>query len=191
MSRAYGAGSFLGSPYQKVEYLIGRENGTTRAGLVSSPAGFHGTWVHPNPGQPVELNVICVGAGGGMASSNNGGNGTDGTKTIFGVLTANGGGGALTTAGGSGSLSGGYSNSNFSEMSIGMPFGFGTSVIITSNSSVTTYHGGTGYVVTSASYTVTGNIDYIIGRGGRCGMTGSGGNDSPDGGIILQYNSTN
>ena len=90
MSQSRTAGAFLGSPYQKVEYLIGRENGSTKVGLTSSVAGYHGTWVHPSPGTALELNVIVIGSAGG-ASVDSFGDGADGTKTIFGLLTANAG----------------------------------------------------------------------------------------------------
>ena len=182
------AGAFLGSPYQKVEYLIGRENGTTKVGLVSSVAGFHGTWVHPNPGQALELNVIAVGGGGGCS---NGTPADDGTSTIFGSVTANGGTGGN---GSTGRVPGQYEGREISAGSGSSAVQLDNSIlwfggVYGSDSSGSLRTGGTGFISLTSSLTVTGNVDYIIGQGGL-GTANRGGNGS-EGGIILQYNAIN
>ena len=211
MGQSRTAGAFLGSPYQKVEYLIGQENGSTKVGLTSSVAGYHGTWVHPNPGVALELNIMCVGAGGGgggaYSTSGTATSGANGTRTIFGAITAfNGWAGENGTAllagrhgtgligsgtGRSGSTAGYIADSSpkiFSTFgSAGMGGQGGTSGGC----------GGSGYIALTGSLTVTGNVDYIIGAGGAGGDK-SGGNPSligdgdvgQPGVIILQYNST-
>ena len=200
--------NFSSSPYQTVEYLIGRENGTTKVGLVSSVAGFHGTWVHPNPGQPLKLNVLCVGAGGagggGYRTSGTATSGTNGTRTIFGVITAFAGdGGGPSAVGGTGLPGNGLIRSIDTQSRDGQGISLGMFANAGNGGSGGTgaNHGnvgGTGYFALSSALTVTGNVDYIVGKGGIGGTKSSGNIDAPetstggdggDGVVIVQYNS--
>ena len=207
-SALFGGGTFI------EDVLVGKENGTTKVGLVSSVAGYHGTWIHPSPGTPISLNVTCVGGGGGQggaySSSGTGVSGNNGTKTIFGAITANFGFGG-GSVGASGNPQTGYgSNTNADKTSTWNSISNNGEALLqplglynagaggdSSQQGTKAGAGGTAFVALTGSLTVTGNVDYIIGAGGTGGDK-SGGHASPgrfangafgmDGVIILKYN---
>lgn len=145
-----------------------------------------GVWVHPNPGQAIEMTVIAIGGSGGNAQSSLGSNGTAGGNTTFGAITATGGPGGLTTgfsALNSNNIAGVFANGYgfWRETGYGI-FGATNTPKGVNNSSF--YSGAPGSVKIS-KITVTGNVNYSIGNGGTEGNTDIG--DGLPGGIILKY----
>lgn len=147
-----------------------------------------GVWVHPNPGQAIDMTVICIGGAGGNSLSGTGGLAGSGGNTVFDTLTAlggNGGNGAGSAVGAAvaGGISGALRGGTYGET--GSSLGFGLFGGIGSSSDSGTIYSGSSGGVKMGRITVTGNVSYSVGAGGA-------GDDPTDGaglpgGIILKY----
>ena len=151
------------------------------------------SWTHPNPGNPLEVQVTLVGGAGGGAIEG-GGDGTDGGNTIWDVngspVIALSGSKAVTGSPGNGFIKGTETTTGTNRSKPTLLNGlYGNSGYPTVYSAThAAYEGGSGDVVQFRT-TVSNDITVIVGAGG---IVGAGSNtpgitDSQDGAVIVQY----